>query len=462
MVFNNYHAKEMQRMPIKFLKFTLAIMTVLMLVAMGSNAHALCANDHILDLVSDGPGSITREAEGIGGECTTRDSKLYCCGDFMLKPVSNSNAEFVNWTGDCLYFTDNGKICHVSVTNEDISVTAHFITSTYPLTIGAGGDGKGAVTSRDGSISCSPPCTVTVQHDKTVTLDASGDSNSTFTGWGGACSGNGACSVTMNGEKTVIANFDTNKLKVSKTPINLGDGTVTSSPTGINCGSTCSAGYKLMQDVVLTATPDEFSGFTGWGGACSGNGTCTVKMDGDKTVTATFVSYTLNVSKSGAGTVASSPAGINCGGGCQHRYAPGKSVTLTATPSANYRFSNWSGACSGTGTCTVTMNGDKTVTATFVKVYQLTVSKAGTGTGTVTSSPAGINCGSTCSAGFAADSSVILTATPGTNSVFYAWGGVCTGTTDTCTVTMNSAKNATAVFMDLSWLPGILNFIIGN
>ncbi len=69
-------------------------------------------------------------------------------------------------------------------------------------------------------------------------------------------------------------------------------------------------------------------------------------------------------------------------------------------------FTGWSGGgCSGTGTCQVTLNSDTTVTATFTDPNApqptLTVSKSGTGTGTVTSSPAGINCGSTCSAQFA-------------------------------------------------------------
>lgn len=80
-------------------------------------------------------------------------------------------------------------------------------------------------------------------------------------------------------------------------------------------------------------------------------------------------SYTLTVTKAGAGsgTVTSSPAGINCGATCSANYTTGTSVTLTATPSAGSTFAGWSGGgCSaGTGTCTVIINANTAVTATF-------------------------------------------------------------------------------------------------
>ena len=66
-----------------------------------------------------------------------------------------------------------------------------------------------------------------------------------------------------------------------------GSGSVTSSPAGINCGPTCSAKFAIVP-VTLTATPASGSSFTGWAGACSGTGSCTVTMGADRTVTATF------------------------------------------------------------------------------------------------------------------------------------------------------------------------------
>ena len=78
--------------------------------------------------------------------------------------------------------------------------------------------------------------------------------------------------------------------------------------------------------------------------------------------------------------------------------------------------------------------------------FALTVAKAGTGSGTVTSSPTGINCGATCSASYAAGTSVVLTASAASGSSFAGWSGDCTGTQSTCTVSVSQARNATATF----------------
>ncbi len=172
-------------------------------------------------------------------------------------------------------------------------------------------------------------------------------------------------------------------------------------------------------------------------------------------------SYSLTVSKSGtgSGTVTSSPAGINCGATCSASYTSGTVVTLTATPAGGSTFGGWSGAgCSGTGTCVVTMNAAQNVTATFtLQSYTLTVSKTGTGSGTVTSSPAGINCGATCSASYTSGTVVTLTATPAGGSTFGGWSGAGCSGTGTCVVTMNAAQTVTATFNDSGGQPVLLS-----
>jgi phospholipase C len=77
---------------------------------------------------------------------------------------------------------------------------------------------------------------------------------------------------------------------------------------------------------------------------------------------------------------------------------------------------------------------------------QLTVNLAGGGTGTVSSAPAGINCGTTCSATFTNGTSVTLTAAPGPGVTFAGWGGACSGTTLTCSVAVNATTSVTATF----------------
>ncbi len=74
-----------------------------------------------------------------------------------------------------------------------------------------------------------------------------------------------------------------------------GTGTVTSSPLGINCGSTCSATFPNNSQISLTASPSAGTTFSGWSGACSGKGACSVTLDGDKSVTANFGSSLLSL-----------------------------------------------------------------------------------------------------------------------------------------------------------------------
>jgi len=77
--------------------------------------------------------------------------------------------------------------------------------------------------------------------------------------------------------------------------------------------------------------------------------------------------YTLTVTLAGnsAGTVTSSPAGISCAPTCSASFASGAKVKLTAKANSGSFFAGWSGACSGTGGCTVTMNSNLAATATF-------------------------------------------------------------------------------------------------
>ncbi len=242
-------------------------------------------------------------------------------------------------------------------------------------------------------------------------------------------------------------------LTVTKT--GTGSGTVTSNPAGINCGTTCSASFARNTTVTLTATPNAGSAVSSWSG-CDSVSTdqrqCTVNMTSDRTVTVTFsttATFTLTVTVSGNGSVSSSPSGINnCRGTCSALFAANTTVTLTASPDSGWSFGGWGGACSGTGTCQVTMDANKSVTATFSQNPVLTVNVSGTGSGTVTSSPAGINCGSVCSASFARDTQVVLTATPDAVSTVSSWSGCDSVSQDkrTCTVRMTGNRTVTVTF----------------
>lgn len=179
-------------------------------------------------------------------------------------------------------------------------------------------------------------------------------------------------------------------------------------------------------------------------GACGGG-----SVSSDPGTPPSAVLNPLTVSVAGNGSVASAPTGISCGPSCTASFAENVSVTLTATPAAGQVFSGWGGDCAGAApTCTVTMQAARTVTAGFnapsAATFALGVSV--TGGGSLRSVPAGIDCGASCNASFAANTSVVLSATPAAGQVQTGWGGACTGAGQTCTVLMSQARTASAVF----------------
>ena len=318
------------------------------------------------------------------------------------------------------------------------------------LSVAKAGTGTGTITSSPTGINCGNDCVQAYAINTPVPLTATADTNSTFDGW----SGNADCadgSLTMGSNKECTATFNAVR-QLTVTKAGLGKGTVTSNPTGINCGSSCSAWFYLNQSVQLTANPDGYSRFSGW----SGNADC---VDGQVTLanqiacTATFdpIYYTLHVlfPGTGSGTVTSDPIGINCGTDCREDYPAGTTVTLRATAATGSIFNGWAGACSGnSSTCQVQITDLTGVTANFTAVVPgspNTLYVTSTGGGTVTSNPTGITCGTQCDADFDSTKTVTLTPTPNSGLTFNGWRGACNGTS-TCQVPMTNNKAVMAAF----------------
>jgi hypothetical protein len=253
-----------------------------------------------------------------------------------------------------------------------------------------------------------------------------------------------------------------------------GNGSITSSPTGIDCGSECSASFDPNMSVTLIATPGLETVFSGWSGACSGSGDCIVSMDQARSVTAIFTlnqyTVTANAAGNGSGTVASDAGGISYtypakSSDVSSLLDHGSAITLTATANTGSTVT-WSG-CAETGgtssaaTCSfASLDNSKLATATFnLDTYSLAILLEGNGT--VTSSPEGIDCGLNCDATYAYNTEVTLTATPAGKSVFKGWSGACSGTDNTCVVTVDQALSVGASFNgNFPWtmfLPAIMN-----
>jgi hypothetical protein len=119
----------------------------------------------------------------------------------------------------------------------------------------------------------------------------------------------------------------------------------------------------------------------------------------------------------------------------------GTNSTLTLTAGANTPAGKYTVQVVGTAASAV---HGTTVTFTVDTGHTLTVAKSAAGVGTVTSNPAGIDCGSTCSYPFVSGTPVTLTASPAAGSVFLSWSGDCSGTS--CTPKMDADHAVTANF----------------
>ena len=315
------------------------------------------------------------------------------------------------------------------------------------LEVTVAGAGAGTVTSVPAGIDCPGDCDESWVLTQNVELAATPDPGSIFTGWSGDCAGSGACSFDMSVDRTVTATFGLLRT-LDVALAGAGSGTVASVPAGIACPGDCSEGFADGTAVTLTATPSPGSYFVGWSGACAGSGDCDLVMTADLAATATFrLLRTLDVTLAGAGSgsVASVPAGISCPGDCTEAYADGTAVTLTATPAVGSYFVGWSGSCSGSGVCDLTMSANRAVTATFGLLRTLDVTLAGAGSGSVASVPAGISCPGDCTEAYADGTAVTLTATPAVGSYFIGWSGSCSGS-GSCDLMMTANRAVTATF----------------
>ncbi|WP_114782243.1 InlB B-repeat-containing protein [Botryobacter ruber] len=351
-------------------------------------------------------------------------------------------------------------------------------------------------TSGSGTVTRSPSQT-TYASGSTVTLTARPDPDFVFTGWSGAASGTAnPLTVTMSGNKVITAGFVPVERKVtgfvlvdadSEQDIQpIADGAVISlaslpsSKLNIRTTTTQASVDNMVFELSGTqrknytdnAAPFALHGDNGDGNFYYGNwnppetGTYTLKAtpySGSGTpgtslsITFTVVEdasapppaeqYSLALSTSGSGTVTRSPD--------QTTYDSGSTVSLTATPASGYAFAGWSGDASGTtNPLSVTMNSNKSITATFTavspSVYTLSVST--TGGGTVTKSPDQTT--------YASGSTVTLTATPATGFSFDGWSGDATGTTNPLAVTMTGNKAITATFTAVSGEQQLTGFVL--
>jgi alpha-tubulin suppressor-like RCC1 family protein len=324
------------------------------------------------DLQWNGLEFVTTLPRGTSVDLTAR-------AEFMLS--FGRSFGFERWAVDCQGSEPETSI----VLDRSKSCAAHFRTTAFDALLLTVINGGGRVTSSGGgsrlgpaAIDCGQTCSAIFPENTVVTLTAEDANGFEFTGWVRDCSGTAReTSVVMTGPKTCEARFRPFELNVSVT----GNGTVTSSPAGIDCGDQCAFAPRAGA-VTLRALPALGWQLAEWGGDCTGTDVqTTLTMDADKSCTATFARipglFFLTTVVEGQGSVTSEPPGISCPPACVRLFPAGTVVGLTAHAASSFALSGWFDDCAAGAESTnqIIMNGDKQCRVRFAGAPEIVVAE---------------------------------------------------------------------------------------
>jgi hypothetical protein len=283
-----------------------------------------------------------------GAVTKTPNKATYTYGEVVQVSISPEPGwSFANWSGDA-----SGASNPVSVTmNANKSITANYTQNQYTLTVSSA---HGAVTKT--------PNKATYAYGEVVQVSVSPEPGWSFSNWSGDASGaSNPLSVTMNANKSITANYTQNQYTLT---VSSAHGAVTKTPN--------KATYTYGEVVQVSISPEPGWSFSNWSEDASGaSNPLSVTMDGHKAITANYTQnqYTLTII-SELGTVIRDPD--------KSTYTYGEVVELTAVPEAGWGLAHWSGDISGdTNTVSVTIDGDKFITANYFLITYIISGNAG-------------------------------------------------------------------------------------
>ncbi len=328
-------------------------------------------------LAPPGPATLIISQQGSGGGRVTSapigiDCGITCTVDFPdssiveLTATPNATSTVSGWGGDC---SGSDAITSIVMSGDkNCSVEYNLITYSVDLTI----NGQGRVFSNPSGINCGAQCQDDFVINTNLQLTTDADNNNHFVDWSGDCAGtNSSISFSVTSDRSCIANFAIDEYQLNITTN--GQGSVSSNPVGINCGSDCDEIFPVNTSVQLTATPNPENRFINWSDDCNGsNESVTVNLSSNKNCTANFgpIQHLLSVDLAGSGNaeIISTPSGISCSDSCQESFDLNTLVTMDVNLlDASTEFVSWSGDCtSATEQTLVLMDGDKNCTANIL------------------------------------------------------------------------------------------------
>jgi len=406
------------------------ITALLCMIAGNSIACTTPVTEYHLTIDSTDGGDVAKPGEGRFSYCPQQGERV------VLVAVSYPGYHFVNWTGDVGTIADvNAAVTTITV-DDDYSITANF-AKPYSLTISS---------TEGGSVTTPGEGTFVYDEGDVVKLVATPDPGYGFVNWTGdvgtvANVNAASTSITMNGDYSLTANFEelaeydlTTSSTTGGSVTVPGEGTFTYyDGTVVNLVATANSGYYFIN-------------WTGDVGTITNVNapTTTVTMNDSYSITANFErippgKVALTTSSTAGGSVTTPGEGA-------FLYNVGEVVSLVASPASGYRFVNWTGnvgtiANVNVASTTITMNGDYSITANFVAVYDLTISS--TAGGSVISPGVGT---------FTYDGGTVVNLVTTANSGYYFinWTGdvgtITNVNAPTTTVTMNDNYSITANF----------------
>jgi len=290
-----------------------------------------------------------------------------------------------------------------------------------------------AYPSSGGTIS---PAKGTYDNGVVVQVEAIPNPGYRFDHWEGSLSGTSpTAQLIMDGSKKVIAFF--------KKQYNL---SVSVTPTGSGSASPSSRTYDEGQVITLSASPSQYYEFNGWVGDISETlNPIAITINSDMNVVASFtkLKYPLqtNIGTEGGGKVQPEDG----------LFDAGSTIEVTAIPSTGYRFDHWEGSSTSTNNIlNLLMGSIKTLTAFFIKTYNLNTSVNPLDSGIVTPAQGTYDQGE----------QIQLLAIPNFPYAFTNWSGTDNDNINPTTVTMNSEMMPFAYFTELT--PGEQQVLTGE